>query len=75
MNTNIVIPVLYFFQIFSKFQEETRRLIIIPQKPHKKKFVPPTILIIKEEKEPYTDIYQPDKNIVDINHVLLQMPK
>lgn len=75
MNTNIVIPVLYFFQISPKFQEETRRLIIIPQKPHKKKVVLSTILIIKEEEELYADIYQPDKNTVDINHALLQMPK
>lgn len=33
------------------------------------------ISIIEEKEEFYTEIYQPDKNIVDNNYILLQMPK
>lgn len=71
MNTNIFIPALHLFQISPKFWEETRRLMIVPQKPCKKKVVLPAIPIIEEEEELYAEIHQPDKNTVDTNHALL----
>lgn len=35
----------------------------------------PTISIIKKEEKLYIEIYQPDKNIVNINYALFQIPK
>lgn len=75
MNINIVILELHFFQIFSNFWEETRRLITVFEKPYKKKVVPSAILIVEEEYELYAEIYHSYKSIADINHTLLQTPK
>ena len=75
MNTNIVIPVLHFFQIFPKFQEKTRRLITVPQKPYKKKVLPPFVPIIEEEEELFAKINHFNKNTVETNHGLLQTLK
>ena len=75
MNTNIVIPAIYLFQISSKFQKETRRLITVSQKPRKKKVVPSAILVIKEEEKLYTEIHHPKQDTIDTNHTLFQTPK
>lgn len=49
------------------------------QKSHKKKFVflivPPTILIIEEEKRLYVEIYYSDKDTIITNHALFQILK
>lgn len=39
------------------------------EKLYKKKIILSTILIIKEEKELYTDIYHFNKNIININYL------
>lgn len=68
MNTNIVILVLYFIQIFSKFREEIRRLMTAAQKPRKMKVLPPSVLIVEEEKELLAKIDHFNKNTVETNH-------
>lgn len=79
MNTNIILVTLYLFQISLKFEEEAKHLMTIPQKPRKKKVVPSTISstisIIKKEEELYINIDHLNKDIIDTNHALLQMPK
>ena len=72
MKTNIVIPALHLFQISPKFREETRRLMTIPCKPHKKKVIPP---ILEEEKELYAGVDYLEQNTVNTNYALLQTPK
>lgn len=51
----------------------------VPWKPHKKKIVPlampPTIPIIEEEEELYAEIHHPNKDTIDTNYALFQMPK
>ena len=53
MNTNIIISTLYLLQISPKFPEETRRLMTAPQRPYKKKVIPPTIPSKDDENKPY----------------------
>ena len=43
------------------------------QKPYKKKVMPSTIPIIKEEKELYAEIHQSDKSIVHTHYALFQI--
>lgn len=74
MNTNIIIPVAYLFQILPKFCKEIRCLMTILHKPCKKKVMPLAVPIIKEEKLD-TKIQYFNKNIVDTNYALLETPK
>ena len=71
MNTNIVIPALHLFQISLKLQEKTRRLMTVPQKPYKKKVLPPSVSIIGEEKGLFAKIDHLNKDTVETNHALL----
>lgn len=61
----------YFFQIFYKFQEKTKYLIIVFQKPCKKKLMFFTIPIIEKKEKLYIEIYYSNKNIVQTNNVLI----
>lgn len=47
----------------------------VSQKPYKIKIIPTTISIIEVENELYTEIYHPNKNIINTNHALFQIPK
>ena len=73
MNTNIVVPALHLFQISPKFREGTRRLMTALQKRCKRRVVPFSVPIIEEEKELYVKMHHPNKDIVNTNHILLQI--
>lgn len=63
------------FRISPQFCEETRCLITVLCKSHKKKVLPSAVPIIEEEEELYIKIYYPDQNTIDTNHAFLQTPK
>ena len=75
MNTNIVILVLYLFQILPKFEEDIRCLITVFCKPYKKKVIFPAVPIIKREEKLYAKVYHPNQDTIDTNYALFQTPK
>lgn len=72
ININIIIPALYLFRISPKFYEETRHLMTIPRKPHKKKITIPIIPIVEDKEELYAKIDYSKRNTVDIYYALIQ---
>lgn len=72
MIINIVIPALYLFQISSKFWKETRCLITILRKPHKKKITTPIITNVEDKEAQYAEINYSERYAVDTHHALIR---